>query len=223
MNFGEIKRWIDVGVQRGDLSNEYGNVVNQAIRFICNARTWTWMKKSVPLAWEANESSLRLPGDFKELAGPQSSVTIAYDGSNNYPLQIVVYGKKELQRIYTAGFGRGLTARPVTNRSNSIHASCYLDWNGNVATLNFPYKTQEKIDVNVDYYAYPQPLNNDDDTNFLLTEYPEMVLQKSKSILFEAINDDGAAELANAKYLEYYSQAATQDARKKNAGMQIRM
>jgi hypothetical protein len=223
MNFAEIKRWIDVGVQRGDLSNEYGNVVNEAIRFICNARTWTWMKKSAPLRWEPNEASVRLPGDFKELTNAQSAVTIAYDDTTSYPIQIIVYGKKELQRIYTAGFGRGLTARPVINYRNNIHASCYLDWNGNVATLNFPYRTLEPIDVNVDYYAYPEPLNNDDDTNFLLTEYPQMVLHKAKAMLFEAINDDGAAEISNVKYLEYYNQAANQDARKKIAGVTIRM
>ena len=217
MNYGEIKRWLDIGVGRSDLSNEYGTVINRAARIICDGRTWTWMQKTATVTCPNGSTVIDLPADFKELNGLSSSVSINYAG-NTY--QVIVHAKKELQRL--TGTNNVLNASGRFS-SNAVRGECYLDWANNKPTLNFITPALGDITMSVDYFAYPAPLVEDTDENPLTQHYPELLIHKAKAFLFEAINDDGGAELANAKYLEYYNQYAAQDSRKRLAGITLRM
>jgi hypothetical protein len=222
MNFAELKHWVSIGVQRGDLESHIGSVVNQAIKHLCDARIWTFMKTSAEVTIKDGQSGVVLPGNFKELTDPDSAVTTAgLDG--NGPITIQIIPKTEAQRLYQVGWGRAFPNYRGVKSINANTVPVYLDWDRDVPSLNFVQPVMGDITFRVDYYGYLEELVEDTDTNALTNSYPELVLSKSKGFLFEIINDDSAAALAEDAVQKYYQRAAAMDSRKRISGVKLRM
>jgi hypothetical protein len=209
MNLGKLKYWVDVGVGRSDLSNEYANVINQAIRHICDCRTWTWMQTSATITFEPESQQTTLPNNFKELIGLEYPLVL----NNEVYTDISFKPRKEFLRLKgafrNAGQGRTLL--------------CNLQWVNNVPTIVLPFKTDVGFSLELSYHGYPSILTDDLETNNVATQFPEMVINKAKAFLFEIINDIEAAASSNDVFVLYYNKAAAMDARKKIAGITLRI
>lgn len=139
------------------------------------------------------------------------------------PVQFNVVPKKRLERIHNIGWGGYYSVQNPAYYKYVFDVPVYLDWQGGIATVNLICPTESRMVANVDYYAYPEKLVNDTDVNPLLESYPELVINKAKSLCFEELNDEGAIATSDALYQKYYDRASLTDIRKRHSGVKITM
>jgi hypothetical protein len=208
MNLSDLNARMVLGVNRSDLADSGGNYtqfLNDAQREICRMRSWQWMKEKETLTLTAGQTTLELPTNFKEFTSPNSPVHILVQGLE-IPVDVWT-PEKHKRRV------RSLL---------STQFACHLDDTVTPKVLNFVEDLTEDADFVVRFYGYLDDLSEDNPSNNLTTDYPDMLLAKAKALAFAAINDPVAADLETYFDLKF-KPAAAADAYAQVAGTQLRM
>lgn len=218
MNFKEWIRSLEVGVNRADLAADYPRYCNDALREICQRRSWRAMRTRGQVTIPANATSTPLPSDFKELVNERSPIEQVNGEGLAIPSD--VFRREKLIR-WDAWLlnGQAVYINTVTGR---VPLQVFIDDLDGTPTLNVVRAQVSALLFNITYFRYLPDLAEDEDENGLTVNYPEMCKAKAKAIAFGDMNDDLAAsfeQLFEAKF----TAAAGQDAYSAIAGTVFRM
>lgn len=207
MTLADIKARLTTGVARNDLSASYGTFINTAQDEICRRRSWLGMLKNATVTISTGNSSVNLPSDFKELAPGRTPVHYT-DPVTGYLIDVEVMNRN--QRI------RRAVLFPLTGYR------VFIDYTTTPRKLNMYDTATENIPFDVTYFGFPAALVNDSDSNFLTTDFPEMLISKVKAIAFAAINDGMAGDFAKL-FEEQFMENRRNDSYQAVAGRTLRM
>lgn len=177
MNLAQILNQLAVTVDREDISGTYVDFVNQALVQIQDLHSWDEMKKtSVAGTILAGVTFLDLPADFKEFQNGRFPTIVdeaTSGGRHNY----AVYSVSEVEKL-----------RPSLRPARHF---VYEQRSGEVSRINLSEAKTEDLQVQAKYYAYlPELAEGDVTEHLLLSSYPNMVLSKTLSLVFQSLNDD---------------------------------
>ena len=211
-NFAQFKDQLHARVLRDDLSANYGDYINQALREIQNRRSWTFMKNTVqPVTIPPSDGNATadLPADFKELQRRTAVEFIADDGGY-IPAELVTE-EQQIFRIWAFG-GTPITTWPP--RVFLLRES--------TAKLGMIEPLIEPFSFRVKYFRFLPDLVNDTDTSPFIDAYPRMVFSKARAIAFDDINDP-IAESHEEMFEKKLREAIAYDAHGEYAGVTTRM
>lgn len=210
MNLTLLLSRIGRGIQRDDLSADYPNFINEALRDLQIRRSWTCMKKEADITIVSGSSAVALPADFKELQSPREAVHLLFQdasGPRMLPVEVTTRAD-QLQRVFRLGKDLWLRA--------------FIDTLSDVRTLKVAENTTQDLPFNVRYYGFLPNLTSGTDHNFLTDNYPELVLARAKGIALASVNDP-LAESFEALTEKRFIEAKTDDARRDISGVKVRM
>lgn len=218
MTFETIKRRLEIGVDRTDLSAEYGSFVNEAIREICRMRSWQDMKSRAEVTVAANATTASLPADFKELHQEHPAITYQATDGTSLPCEVVSRSKMDRwQGNFFLSAAR--TNAPLNTR---VRLQVYVDRLDGTPVLSTHSPLTEAVTFDVNHYRYLPDLADNEDSNFLLRNHPEMCVAKAKAIALETINDPLAADFESIFALRF-REASGSDSYGAITGRQFRM
>lgn len=207
MDFAYLKRVLEVAVNRSDMSEFYGDWVNQALRTIYQDVSWNCMRTNADVVISANTSFVSLPSDFKELTKAQSPVCARATDDSLIPVDVT--RREDIIRL-------------AATRLPYIADRVYIDNDGDGWTLCLLNNATTDLTFNVSYYRLLPSLEADTDTNYILTSYEEMVKAKIKAVGFSEINDP-LGDAWEARYRMAKTKAAADDANRYTAGRRMQM
>lgn len=192
--------------------------VNLAQKEICRRRSWQFMKFPVPFTIPFGNGQATLPANFKE---PQSGINPLRANSvqsvTGFDLWFL-YSKQEMERLGVIGVG-------------APDRKAYIDFDGTnyiIVTLG-----QVGLDTSflLDSYVFPADAVLDTDENFLMREYPMLLLEQAKVYAYRhgAMDEDSGPrmfDLANQSQLEVERQfliASADDGYRSVRGRRFRM
>jgi len=177
MNLSNTLSQLAVTVDRPDIEGTYVDFVNRAITQIEDLHSWDEMKEtstagSIPVG----TTFLNLPLDFKEFQNGRYP-TIVDEETSGGRHKYVVYSKTELERL-----------RPSLRPTRHF---IFEQRSGEVSRLLLSEPKTEVLGVQVEYYKYlPELKAGVVETSLLLSSYPNMVVSKTLSLIFQSLNDD---------------------------------
>ena len=167
-----------VTVNRSDLAPRYTDFVNRALRDTAAAHSFDQMKKTGTVTLTSGQSSVSLSGMDANWKEPQNERFWVYGqvGAGTVG-PIPVFTRGELERLRSF--------RP------SPYLLYFQDGNGVFKVGLYPPATAAAnyVLTEVHYFAYPANMSAPTDTTPLLTFYPNMILSKTRALLFQSIND----------------------------------
>lgn len=193
MNLKDLRRMLDVSVNRSDLSDQYDDWINRGIRAIQRDFDYNCMRHVASVPMLLGQSTAQLPNDFKRLQTEKGSVAL-YDPvrGGNIPVEV-----KTRERLVCLTQTQTRTTIPQVFLSND----------GKTAFLNLLDTTSNNITFSVAYFRYLPKLVAETDENYFTVEFEDMVQARVKAVAFSIINDPiEAAELA--KYTNIHLPAA---------------
>lgn len=208
MDFADLKRWVEKGVQRADLDDDYGDFVNEALKEIQRRRSWTAMKDKETLVISSGDKTAAFPEDFKELQRERNPVNLVTVDGGLAPVD-VVFEEQEVRRLWAMS-GTTFTTR----------AYLYRDGAGTVLGLVAP--AAEDLTFQVKVYKFLPALSGDGDENPLTVEFPWMIIEKAKALALMSINDP-QSEVSETAFEKKYAEAARRDAYSDVSGLTLRM
>jgi len=183
MNLGQyialLNDSVKADVQRGMLPT----FVNLAVKELCRRRSWQGMKGTISFTIASGNGQANLPSTFKE---PQSGLNALRAVSALTPTGYdmwYLYSKQELERLGVIGVG-------------APDNKAYIDYNG----TNFIIVTlgQSGVDTNfvLDAYSFFADVSLPTDENYLMREYPLLVLEQARVYSYRhgAMDEDGVGE-----------------------------
>ena len=207
MTLAQLQRRVESGVQRDDL--DYAALINDALREIMQRRSWNAMRQVDEVVILKGNTSVALPGDFKEFTNTRPPVHQKSDAGTL--LECDVWTREKVIRR-----NQHTVLKPLTG------LQVYLDWQDGVPTLNLNDAPSEDVTFVISYFAYLPPLSDDADQNLLTRDYAEMVIAKAKALAFEAVNDPIAVDFESLFETKFKSARAT-DSYAAVAGTELRM
>lgn len=174
MTFAEAIDRITVAVDRPDLAAQYLSFLNRAVRETANRHEWDQLKVSTEITMPAGQRTRVLPSDFKAWQNGRFCVEIYTTGTDNEPTPVPVYTRGDLERLVS-------TFRP----ENYL---VFTQDNGGFQ-VRFPTATEDPTTLVLHYFAFPAEVSDTSQTTALLRDYPNMVLSKALSLVFQSIND----------------------------------
>ncbi len=167
-----------VSVNRPDLAAGYTDAFNRAVRDTAAAHSFDQMKKTGSLVLNSGQSSVSLTGMDANWKEPQNERFWAYvsvGGAAVVPLPI--YTRGELERLQ-----RSFLPNPylVYFQDGNAYKLGLLP----PATAAANYAMSE-----IHYFAYPAAVTDPTLGTPLLTFYPNMILSKTRALIFQSIND----------------------------------
>lgn len=229
MIWGEYLARLQRQVSRTDIgTDEYTDYAQRALKKIQQRRSWTCMKQSGQVIMPAGAITVPLPANFKELQTGDSPIRVlftAYPDSATRPLPCKIYPKREFERLY-ASFSYGALSSYYW-RGPYIGFPVFIDTSAEVWTLNIGFQSGNSTGPSpmtflIDYYGFLPTPENENDTNYFLENYEEMVMAKAKAICFEAINDDFAGEWETV-FAREFKECVADDAFRQVRGVALRM
>lgn len=218
----KLKARVKLGVQRSDVeaaSSGYADFVNQAVKELCDKRSWDCMKTQDDFTILQNTKTIALPETFKELQPRNangSPISYVLNDPSNPGAVFPVEGSFEAQEIRRLWQFGGLVSFWFG------HMRAYLKVDSSGAVLGIATPAPEALTFRVDYYGYLPDLEAEGDTSPLAEAYPEMVIAKAKELALASIND--AAALGNAQYCEgKFREASAKESHAALAGLNLRM
>lgn len=206
---------LDVSVNRGDLTDQYGDWINRALKAIQADNSYNCMRHSTDVEIAGSESSVKLPADFKEFVpdiGGISVVDALATSRGRMPCDLVTEEKlirtRAASGLPSSVWGNGLQVFATTDGDNTF--------------LNILDIASGTLTFTIKYFRYLPSLAADTDQNFLTRTYEDMVQARVKAVAFSLINDPlEAAELT--KYEIHRKKAVIHDARIRAIGRINRM
>lgn len=222
MNLKDLLYTLTIGVNRNDLESQYKAAINSALRKIQQRRSFSFMRQFDSIVFATGSQNGKLFDDFKELVKGNSPITwVSPTFQREIPCKVM--HKNELKRLDAyMNYGYFLDPNAYSLTGN---IPVYIDWIGGRPTLNLvrPVTTTAgQITFNVNYYRYLPDLENLTDDNEITRQFPELVENKAKAILFERFNDDMAGK-SEALYEKYFLEARISDASRMEAGVRLLM
>lgn len=220
MTYLQTQTRLHLGLQRDDLTASEGSAINEAIREICRLRNWACMKTVTRITMAAGDTAVDLPADFKAFNTTRTPVHEVVDGTTLAPVAVLHREQAERLQWNTGGISSTYGWTGVAKPSVPV---LFYDWSGGTPLLYSPDLALGTSTVfEISYFAFLTTLTNDISTNFFLTNWPDMVIQRAKSILLTAINDD-EGDKALKRFSAIYASAAMADARELLSGIVLRM
>ena len=210
--FAQFKTRLAANVLRSDLTNFYGQYINEALQEIQNRRSWLQMKAEVNLSVPVGDGreTVTLPANFKELQHRTAVEYLADDGG--FIPADVVTEEQQIFRVWAFG------GTPISTWPPRV----FLLRQATSSLLGVLEPLIQPFNFRVRYYGYLPDLVADADMSPLINAYPQMVLAKSTSIAFTEINDPIAVEFETL-YEKKLAEAVRQDAFSETAGRINRM
>jgi hypothetical protein len=206
MTFLQAKTRLHIGVQRDDLVSSEGDSINEAVREIAKARNWAFMKTTADVVILANTDSVALPAAFKEF---NTTKTPVHEQIDDQLVPVTLWHREQAIRRWS------VLPTPLTS-------ILWFDYKDGAAYLYAPETSDTDRTFTVSYFGHFAALSGDSDTNQLLTDWPDMVVQRAKAILLSAINDD-ESEKAMERFSAAYRIATHADALAQLAGITLKM
>lgn len=208
MTLAELRRMLEIGVAREDLSGDYNDWINRGVRATQRDHSYNCMRHVANVTMSSGSSTVALPGDFKELCPQKGSVSLYTATEGYFPCEVVTREK--------------LIQGDLVPRDITFGSRVFLSNDGNQAFLNFLDNTFTDVTFSIAYFRFLPLLSADTDENYLTREFEDMVQAKIKQIAFSSINDPQAAsELA--LYEVEKRRAIAFDARQRSQGQLVRM
>lgn len=181
MTWAEAIAQISVAVERSDLESRYSDFLNQAVRECAVRHSWDELKAEADVSVLSGQRDIEVPDRTKELQNGRFPVLyrLSDSGSGEDDWRTIpCYAREEVERLL-----------PV------FRPDLYIVWsqdNGRVQLkLNEAQPTD--LELRLYYFEYPAAVDeNDSDENVttpLLDRYPNMVIAKALSLIFQSIND----------------------------------
>lgn len=206
---------LSIAVSRDDLGDQYGAIVNQAVRDTQAERNWNCMRQKAVISIPSGDKSASFPDDFKCLTLQRDPIVQILPGG--MPLKVNMFTREQIERL-TTDFGELVSATIGRQRKYSV----YTDVDDGVWFLGLLVPATEDLDFQVSYYRFLPKLDDDNDQNQLTRDYPQMIVNRAKSIAFQLVNDP-MADAFEAKYQQELKSYSATDAYLAVAGRQIRM
>jgi hypothetical protein len=223
MNFGQIQGRLSTAVLRADLEPSYGDFINEALVEIQNRRSWTCMKVTEPVALGPGPGfeTVVLETNFKELRREPSINFVADDGG--LIPATVVFAEEEIWRNWAFGGAPPFIWPPRVFLIRGPASPEQIAAGASVsASIGILSPLIETFNLEVNLFGYLPLLVNSTDISPLILAYPNMVLEKAKSIAFNNINDP-QGDKAEAMFEKKFREASYQDGYSENAGRVTRM
>lgn len=214
MTLDELKHVLEVSVNRPDLSESYGDWVNEALLGICQDVSYNCMRTSVKVTISAGSSFASLPADFKELTKPRSPINVR-NSDNSTWIPVDVTRREDIIRVRSTF----LTPIPTTTQGAT---QVFLSNNGDSWTLNMLDTVDSATLFDVSYFRLLPPLTGGDESNYLTRTYISMVKAKVRAVGFGEINDPLAGVWESA-YANARKLASADDAMRFIAGRRMQM
>lgn len=165
---------LNTAVNRDDIAPSYMDFINRAVRDIAVLHSFDQMSATATLSLGIGANQVTLPADFKDLQPGRFPVYASIGGAAQ--AEIPVFRKEEISRIQSY-----FLANP-----SLIYTS---DNNG--FQLGFlPGVTATQIwNILLYYFAYPPVITDPTEGTPLLTFYPNLVIARVLSLIFQSIND----------------------------------
>lgn len=226
MNLGDIIREVgEIGVRNGRINTDIKGFVNRAQRAIAERRNWSWMKQTEDVTIPAGETSVNMPGDFKELDEENSAVSYTIEGSN-IPIPVQVASRAQLNRT-----GTGWNRYWIGRYTQADISGVWMEPNGEggwaLKILSIAAPSSD-LTFSVTGYYYPDDLEKAGDSNAFTRhgDVAEAIVCKAKALAYAALDDAESiqkAEMHAMSYERHIKQAIYADARKKTAGRALHM
>lgn len=223
MDFSDLQNRLSTAILRADLEPSYGDFINEALMEIQNRRSWTCMKvtEAVTLGPGSGFETVALENNFKELRR-QPSINFVADNGGLIPAT-VVFAEEEVWRVWAWGGAPMFIWPPrvflIRGPASPTQIEAGFATSAKIGILE---PLIETFNLQVNMFAYLPLLVNPTDVSPLALAYPNMVLEKAKSIAFSGINDDEMNK-AEAKFEKKFREASYQDGFSENAGRVLRM
>lgn len=213
MTLADIKSLVHHSTGKDKILGVFPTLINQALRDIQTRRSFICNKDVVSVTITAGTDSVALPSNFKE---PQRGKNPLKSNDVYNPTGYVVWkllSNQELERV--TEYGDACASRRASIRTNAAGHTLYISA---LAASNIAFL--------LDSYVFLPALVADADTNYLLTNYPQMVLEKTKELAYGVDEEPGDADKAMNSYARYVNQfniASADDASRETSGRSFRM
>lgn len=178
------------------------------------------MKQTATLIMPGGQTTTELPDNFKELQTGVSPIRVLYTNAGfSRPLPCSVMTKRSIERLYSK-FSYGTLCSYF--RYEVVNLPVWIEQNAGVWSINIIFQAWQDITFLVDFYGFLENPENEDDTNFFLSNYEQMCMAKAKAIAWEEINDD-IAEQAENLFDKEFRESAFDDAYRAVRGVETRM
>lgn len=172
------------------------------------------MNQRATLTIRGQENGVRLPDDFKELAQKDPVYTIDPDGVTLYAADVM--SRADCIKLYnTNTFYASGRQVPVAAKGIPL----YLDFEDYVPFLKSYFKVGSDLQIQLNYFAYPPKLEKDSDDNYLTREYPQMIVDYAKYLIFKQVNDEAASAMAFKTAQDEFSRASKSDVYRNISGV----
>jgi len=207
-------------VDRDDKAALYPSWINRALRKIQQDNSWRCMRASADVTITSGTSLVDLPANMKELT-PEKSPVFVRDVDNATSLYPAVVQSKEHILAYKVTNLYPASTTNISGLSQGLEVWVEMDATGQWS-LHVPENATQDLGFVVTYFGFLAALVDDADSNFLTTEYEDMVEAKCKQVAFAAIADPLSADF-EVLYREFLRQAKADDSRRQHRGRKLRM
>jgi hypothetical protein len=221
----DVRSQMAQDINRIDKEYLYIPWINQALRSIQTEESWECMRTrntpQAPLVMQAGSSTVSLPSNFKELTSEQYPISVRDANATSVlaELPCEVISREKLVTYRSSAY---IPPIPANLRGRLDGLPVWVELVNGGWTLNVLDVAAQNISFIVSYYGFLPELAVDNDTNWFLNNYPELVMNKIKAIAFAAINDPIAATFEKLWRAQIQS-AKADDSRRKNRGRVFRM
>lgn len=173
MTFQQALDRIQVAVDRDDLVSSYPDFLNRALREAALRHSFDQMKTKFLATIAIGSNGFILPEDFKEFQNGRFPISASIGGAPN--VQVPVYARSELEQLIAI-------FRPAS----------YFTFVQDVSpgpNVFLPALLTVAWDITLFYFAFPLVYTDYTMTPPLLDRYPNMILSKALSLIFQSISD----------------------------------
>lgn len=218
--FATLQQMLTESVNRSDKEHLYDEWINRAIRTIQQDNTFNRLRTKREVTVPIGGSSVSLPDDFNQFTRERDPVRVKGGGNNaiDYPCRLMT--EEEVINFKSAAL---YPVSPISVLGSNIGLPVFLTYDEDEhQVLNLFSGAADAITFVVSFFRYTRELVQPEDTNFLLQDYPELVIAKVKSIAFTDVNDSLGGDFESL-YRRLLPSAMIDDDRKWRAGRPRKM
>jgi hypothetical protein len=182
MTFGELKRLLRIGVDRDDLADLYGDFVNRAAHDMQVDANWNAMRNLNTITLTAGDLTATMPENFKSVTKLKTPISLVRSDGTTAPCEI--YSREEIDRLRLSF---GALAESTTGRDRKL--SVFLDCQDGLWVVGIPTAVDEDLTFRISYFGFLRDMVEDEDSNLLSQNYPDVILERAKMLAFRAVND----------------------------------
>lgn len=172
--FQDVINLLNTAVNRSDIASEYMDFINRAVREIAAGHSFDQMSEVGSVTLLINTNQVVLPPNFKDLQPGRFPAYAVIGGAPTVP--VPVYRKEEISRIQTQFMP--MPSLIFTSDGSGFQLGLLPGQNSAAAWV-----------IQLYYFAYPDVVTDPTVGTDLLTFYPNLVISKVLSLIFQSLND----------------------------------